>query len=80
MTQTGAVKPNDPRLNAIKSRIGALKFGAWIMPLGFCFQDDVLIVSAPSAMLADAARNRFGSTLRDVFKASELRVYLTRGE
>lgn len=79
-TATGSVKANDSRLTAVQSRIGSFLYATWIMPLKVRFEEDKLIIAAPSAMLADAARNRFGNQLKDAFKASELRVYVDRSE
>ena len=50
------------------------------MPLKVRLENDTLVIAAPSAMHADAARNRFGNQLKDAFKAAELRVYVDRSE
>ncbi|WP_417825180.1 DnaA N-terminal domain-containing protein [Thalassospira lucentensis] len=79
-TATGSVNANDSRLTAVQRRIGSFLYATWIMPLKSRLENDTLVIAAPSAMHADAARNRFGNQLKDAFKAKELRVYVDRSE
>ena len=76
----GAVRATDPRMQAIRKRIGSMRFQSWISPLRIRVEDDTLVVTAPGPLYADMVRNEYSTVLLEVFKAADLRVFQQVGE
>lgn len=76
----GAIRATDPRMQAVRNRIGAMQFQSWISPLRIRVENDTLIVTAPGILYADKVRNTFRDVLLETFKVTEFRVFLKAGE
>jgi chromosomal replication initiation ATPase DnaA len=76
----GAIRANDPRMQAVRKRIGNMRFRSWISPLRVRVENDTLIVTAPGILHADTVRNRYRDLLLETFKVTEFRVFLKAGE
>lgn len=76
----GAIRTTDPRMQAVRNRIGAMQFQSWISPLRIRVENDTLIVTAPGILHADTVRNRYRDLLLETFKVTEFRVFLKAGE
>lgn len=76
----GAIRATDPRMQAVRKRIGNMRFTSWISPLRIRVENDTLIVTAPGILHADTVRNRYRDLLLETFKVTEFRVFLKAGE
>lgn len=52
----GAIRATDPRMQAVRKRIGNMRFTSWISPLRIRVENDTLIVTAPGILHADTVR------------------------